>query len=695
MTDNYEFSKSSIEQSLDNASPYVSKQWGYVGDINSGVYANSGLTLVTFDLSSIFNSVSMVDISSSYITVPIQIVSAYTSNNSTGALVTPTSNAAPWAAHGPKSGSHQFLHAADLQVNGKTLQQYTPYLNVYSHAKLISQMSQDDLRTLGQSLNLGETLDNPQSLKFNIQANQASSAVTSYPGAAANGLALTTGLIGGNGIVNNNPFATNGTLQIAAIGLSTAAGFAAAATSFVLSAAPTGQAIAVGMFIQVPGAAETLQPSTVVTAVSVNGLTISFSPAVANANANIVDVEFFTYVGNGGDGSQGIQGLGSYNNGLFSRIKKYADATNGTVQNLYGASANTGAAASTILTSTLANNEFKPVTYISNTNYIVTNDILILRVRDIFDSLKNFPISKRIDAQLRLYINTGVVGSVVQSGGTMLHSAGTNSFTNTCPIIQSSLQNIPSGAAGIVTGVFIAKATTTNTFGVNLASCNTSNPMLQCRFVYPIVTLKPEKLRLYQSENLNKKFVYTDILFNQINAITSGATFSGILQTGVSNIRGIWIIPFVSSSINGSVVAANVASGITSFSQLQSPLDTSPATNGPLSITNLQVTIGGQNVLMNTLNFTFENFLQQVGLYEKLNAGDLGLSCGLLNQTYWENAYRVYYVDCTRGMPGDLMSPRTVLASWQNNTNVTVDYMTFVEYFVEATVNVETGIVTK
>jgi len=632
----------------------------------------------------------MVDISASYITIPIQIVSAYTSNNSTGALVTPTPNASPWAAHGSKCGSHQFLHAADLQVNGKTLQQYTPYLNVYTHVKLLSQMSQDDLRTLGQSLNLGETLDNPQSLKFNPQGNQASSAVTSYPGAAAGGLALTTGLLGGNGIVNNNPFATSGSLLVSTIGTS-AAGIAAAATTVVIAAPAV--PVAVGMFMQ---AGNTFAPNTVVKTVSADGLTITFSPAASALGAAGFDITFLMYAGgNSGDGIQGSQFAGAYNNGLYSRIKKYADATNGTVQNLFGSSNTTGASASTIMTPTLANNEFKPVTYIANTNYIVTNDILILRVRDIFDSLNNFPISKRIDAQLRLYINTGVVGSVIQPGGTMLHSAISNTFTNTCPIIQTSLEDIPSGAAGIVTGVFIAKATTTNTFNVNLASCNTSNPMLQCRFVYPIVTLKPEKLRLYQSENLNKKFVYTDILFNQINALTSGATFSGILQTGVSNIRGIWVIPFVSSSINGSVVAVNVASGITSFSQLQSPFDSCPATNGPLSITNLQVTIGGQNILMNTLNFTFENFLQQVGLYEKLAAGDLGLSCGLLNQTYWENAYRVYYVDCTRGMPGDLMSPRTVLASWQNNTNVTVDYMTFVEYYTEASVNVETGIVTK
>ena len=37
-----------------------------------------------------------------------------------------------------------------------------------------------------------------------------------------------------------------------------------------------------------------------------------------------------------------------------------------------------------------------------------------------------------------------------------------------------------------------------------------------------------------------------------------------------------------------------------------------PATLAPLSLINLQVAVGGQNVLNSTLNMTYENFLQQV-----------------------------------------------------------------------------------
>ena len=151
----------------------------------------------------------------------------------------------------------------------------------------------------------------------------------------------------------------------------------------------------------------------------------------------------------------------------------------------------------------------------------------------------------------------------------------------------------------------------------------------------------------------------------------------------------------LSASTNGGVGTALYSSGVGTFAQALSPFDTCPATTGPLSLINLQVSIGGQNVLMNTLNFTYENFLEQTVLYEKLNQADLGLSCGLINSNYWENAYRVYYVDCTRGNISDTLTPRNVNISFTNNTLQTIDVMVITEYFSEFQVDVETGLILK
>ena len=232
--------------------------------------------------------------------------------------------------------------------------------------------------------------------------------------------------------------------------------------------------------------------------------------------------------------------------------------------------------------------------------------------------MRNLSLMKRFDGQLRLYINCGAVASSLDSSLTtstvMLSSQTTNTFTNTCPIIQScinlnSANATPYGSGlviGIVSGLGVASAPITNLFGgVNLSNSAAKHAMPSCKVYYPQIVLKPENIPKYISENRNKKVVYTSMLFNQTNNIGSGNTFSNIIQNGVTNARGIFIIPFNSSSINGLCNTAHVTgNSITPFSQLQSPFDTAPATTGPFSLVNLQVSLGGVNVLNNILSYS-------------------------------------------------------------------------------------------
>ena len=104
------------------------------------------------------------------------------------------------------------LHGADLIVNGKTVEQFQPNINAYINFKLLSQMSSDDHATLGTTLGMGECLDNTQSMKFNPTTTaaggnaQTATTVLAFPGSNVASFALTAGLIGGNGLVNNAPF---------------------------------------------------------------------------------------------------------------------------------------------------------------------------------------------------------------------------------------------------------------------------------------------------------------------------------------------------------------------------------------------------------------------------------------------------------------------------------------------------------
>ena len=316
------------------------------------------------------------------------------------------------------------------------------------------------------------------------------------------------------------------------------------------------------------------------------------------------------------------------------------------------------------------------------------------------DSFKNMPLTKRIDGTLRLYFNTGAVGSFLQTGqsstsaGVMVSSLTTNTFTNTCPIIQSCLTggSYPTSAVGIVSRIGITKAPITNVFGgVNLANSGASHPMPSCRLYYPQIIVKPELLIPYIENNRAKKVCYTSWLFNQYNGITSGSSFSNLIQSGIKACRGIWIVPFLSSTTNGSVSTSAVSSGVTTFSQLQSPFDTAPATNGPFSLTSIQVTLGGQNILSNVLNFSYENFLEQVSMYEKINGGDFGLSCGLFNQLAWVQGTRCYSIDCSRSTMSDLLATKQLNVTFNNNTNVTLDILFFIEKVSQFVIDVESG----
>jgi hypothetical protein len=677
-SDNYEFSKSCMAQGVELESPYVSKQWQFINDINSQSYSNSGNTLVQFDGSSIFNSATMVSMSEAYITIPIVLTSAYVSSNTVGTVITALpSTISPWAVHSLKSGYFHLLNGADLIINGVTVEQFQPQINNYINFRLLSQFSVDDLKNIGPSLGLGDTLDNPSSLKFNGTGNQVGTSATAYP-AVPTGV---TGLQGGNGLANNFPFPVSG-LEWGYVTESVVTPSVATSTAIVISAANS--KITVGQLITGIGIPDGIY----VSAVSGTAVTASANVTIAN-NA---EIQFLSLIPGF---FQGVQNNGSVNDGLISRMKKHSDYTNGTYNNLYGSSTATGSGATNIMSINNINAEFKPYSAVAN-GYISNYDIAVIRLGDIFDSLNNYPLTSKFDGIMRFYINCGSVQSIIMPNGNLLTSGAGSTFLNTCPLIQNCLLNTPSGATGIGSSLCIGKTSQTNLFGgLNLASSAASNVMTSCRLYFPQVTLKPEKLSLYISQNTAKKVCYTSVLYNQFNNINAGTTFSTLVQSGVSNIRGVLIIPFNSASTNGSVLAT-LATGYTTFAQALSPFDTAPASSGPFSLINLQVAIGGTNILQNTLNYTYENFLEQVGVYEKINGiSDIGISCGLISENFWTNFYRAYYVDCTRCNISDMNTPRNVNVSFLNNTNCTIDVMIFTEYFTELTVNVQNGRVNK
>ena len=129
------------------------------------------------------------------------------------------------------------------------------------------------------------------------------------------------------------------------------------------------------------------------------------------------------------------------------------------------------------------------------------------------------------------------------------------------------------------------------------------------------------------------------------------------------------------------------------FPEYSSPFDTFGATYCPISLINVQASVGGTNLKTNPEIYTFENFLNEVKDFESLTSSDFGVSVGLINQQWWEQN-RVYYLSC-RSTDADKATPRSLNVSFVNNSQVPIDVMIFTIYLDKFVVDVSSGIIKK
>ena len=122
-----------------------------------------------------------------------------------------------------------------------------------------------------------------------------------------------------------------------------------------------------------------------------------------------------------------------------------------------------------------------------------------------------------------------------------------------------------------------------------------------CVFILISNCGNPQKYLDYVQQNRNKKLVYRTFVTNTYNNIGAGNSFNALVNSGIVHPTGVLLVPFIASTLNSAF----------GDSQWKSPLDTCPATASPLSLFNLQVAVGGQNVLQSTLQYNYEHFSEQ------------------------------------------------------------------------------------
>jgi hypothetical protein len=328
---------------------------------------------------------------------------------------------------------------------------------------------------------------------------------------------------------------------------------------------------------------------------------------------------------------------------------------------------------------------------------MVWYDYAIIRIGDLLESMKSIPLTRRFDAVIRLYVNTGAIQVPITSSASFDMTYGqptlsNSTFTNTCPIMINWVPTItakrivPPNVNFITAGCFIGRPPVTSFVQpINLATSGASNPMNSCRMYYSSIELADARQTLqYVESNRAKKVVYRNFVSNFISAVTAGSSYSALMQSGLTNPVAVIIQPWLSNS-------QSTFLGPGAPPQWGSPYDA--GTGSPISITTLQVTVGGINQLNTTLQYTYENFLQNVSLVNQISGSDFGVSVGLFDRKYWE--MNRPYVVLVRSKPADMESPRNINISFTNNSNCTIDLFVYCVYLDSCIIDVDNGRITK
>lgn len=368
-----------------------------------------------------------------------------------------------------------------------------------------------------------------------------------------------------------------------------------------------------------------------------------------------------------------------------------------------------------IMTASDLSQEFKSFYTVIGTganSKMVWYDTAVIPLKWLCDSMRAIGLTKKFDAQIRLYLNTGslvtpvsfvdLTGASAALGFPQYGAATSSTFSNTCPYTVNTLP-LPQTATAVgdgfvgttatgnflVSGLFVAKSPTTSisagTASVDLGGV--TNPMPSCRLYYSQIKLEPSRALAYEQENRAKECVYEDFIFNQYSAIPAQGTFSQLIQSGIRNPLALCVIPLISTTTPILVAGGNSIN----ITQYGNPYDTCPSTFAPISLTNFQVAIGGSNVFKSgSLFYSFENFLEQFSLADNVVAGVGAANVGVIDQKFWE-ASRVYWADLSRSTDADKASMRNLVLSFKNNSQVPIDLLVFTVYSSHITVDVANG----
>lgn len=238
----------------------------------------------------------------------------------------------------------------------------------------------------------------------------------------------------------------------------------------------------------------------------------------------------------------------------------------------------------------------------------------------------------------------------------------TNSYQyNTCPIlITGDILRLNYAASGSVPA-FNKVANKLITFKVEIAG----GVMLKknCEMVIPSFQLDPTVENRYLSSP-TREFYYRDVYYTPAPNLQASSDFSIKLNNSIANAIGVLVLPYFNKK--------NVRN---------SPVNIEP--NLPtlgIALKNLNLNVGGVNVLLQNSNYNYEMFLNNLenGCINVLNGG-FNLESSLLSLKKFNHSHRFYYFNCQNLEKVENVS-QSVELKGANNSNVAIDLSIFIIY---------------
>jgi hypothetical protein len=318
---------------------------------------------------------------------------------------------------------------------------------------------------------------------------------------------------------------------------------------------------------------------------------------------------------------------------------------------------------------------------------LAVNMIVPLKTFSIF---ANCPLHKAAFWELQLNYNH-THGSFTTDGNKKLiceDSNITSTFNGTNPLmITSSNSNQPNSALTASKTYLFSIAVGNKVLSnaqINLGTSKVlQSPLAQQVSLnipsYDLVPSAESKL----ISNPSKKMFFED--YNQyfIKNVGSGNSFNELLSSGIANAKSLLLIPYFTSSANSS---SNPLSPLLSTWDSKHP--------SPMAyINNFQVKVAGANVFSEGRRYTRQTFIDNVlgakGINSGLSSID-GMASGLLSFSDWELA-PYYYVNLSRTDEVNAKIPKSISVEGTNISEKAVDYLVFVCYQREMTIDVLTG----